>query len=152
MEEQKMEPIIKSNDPRVRGGNLNTAQRDFMYDRNLTPEFSTEGKSWNFHKVLNTDTGVVPWLISIEGEYYAALSVPAGSRTSYRCGFYPASEKGKYSIGTNKRVAELNMYVDLEAACDEFAELMYMRKLEEAEIDAEMELIKENYEAEDKQS
>jgi len=147
-----MEPIIKSNDPRVSGGNLSAPQRNFMFNRNLEPEFSTEGKSWNFHKVMNTDTGVVPWLISIEGEYYAALSVPAGSRTSYRCCFYPATERGKYKISLTTKVAEVNMYVDLEAACDEFAEIMYMRKLEEAEIDAEMKLIKENYEAEDKQS
>lgn len=139
-----MEPIIKSNDPRTRNGNLTPAQRNFMFNRNLEPEFSTEGKSWNFHKVLKTDTKVVPWLISIEGEYFAALSVPAGSRTSYRCCFYPASERGAYKINLKTKVAEVNMYVDLEAACDEFAEIMYERKLINAELDDEMNLIEEN--------
>lgn len=123
-----------------------------MYQRNLSPEFSEEGKSWTLQKVLKTDTGVVPWLISIEGEYFVALSVPAGSRTSYRCNFYPSNSKGSYSNSPYNRIAEVNLYVDLEAACDEFAKIVYERKLINAELDDEMRILEELQEEENKKS
>lgn len=146
-----MKRIIKSTE--VPGGNLSGAQSAFMRQINREPSFNPDEKSWRFHKVLKSDTGVTPWLISIEGEYFAALQAPPGSRGSEKVTFFRADEKGKYKIGIDRVIETLVCYVDLEAACDVFARKQYEKKLMNEELDLEMEIAREaaEYEAEKEQ-
>ena len=123
--------VIRTCDDNVPTGNLSGAQINYMRERNRNPEFDAAGKSWKFEKVLPTDTKVTPWLISINGEYFVALQVPSGSRTSHRVLFYRADKKGKFENTRHNVYQELNMYVDLEAACDKFAQMFYQEKVEE---------------------
>lgn len=121
-----MERIIKSSD--VDGGNVTPAQFEGMRQYNLAPEFDASDKSWNFHRVLATDTKSTPWLISIEGEYFVAIQSPPAARGSHQVTFYPSTEKGKYKISLKTMVKRLTGYIDLEAACDEFATFIYDEK------------------------
>ena len=146
-----MKRIIKSNE--MITGNLTGKQQQYMRDINREPTFDPDEKSWNFHKVLKTETAVTPWLISIEGEYFAALQAPPGRRGCERVSFYPADSRGRYKRGLDKMIEKLNLYVDMEAACDEFAKIHYANKLRDEELDLEMEISREaaEYEAENKQ-
>lgn len=123
--------VIRSCDENVPTGNLSPAQMSYMIDRNRTPEFDASDKAWKFEKLLPTDTKVTPWLISINGEYFAALQVPPGSRTCHRVLFYNSDKKGKFKIDYKEVVEELNMYVDMESACDKFAQIFYQNKIED---------------------
>jgi hypothetical protein len=136
-----MKRIIKSTE--VRGGNLSGFQSAFMREYNREPSFNTDEKSWEFHKVLKSDTQVTPWLISISGEYFVALQAPPGRRGSERVTFYKSNSKGKFKIDLYGVVEVLNLYVDLESACDEFAKIHYANKIREEELDIEMEISRE---------
>jgi len=123
--------VIRSCDENVPTGNLSKAQESYMIDRNRNPEFDASDKAWKFEKLLPTDTKVTPWLISINGEYFVVLQVPPGSRTCHRALFFNSDKKGKFENSPYKVVETLNMYVDLETACDKFAEIFYQNKIAE---------------------
>ena len=136
-----MKKIIKSSE--VPGGNVPPNLFEMMRRLNLQPEFDETDKSWKFHKVLHTDTLATPWLISIEEEYFVLVQSPPGSRGTHSVSVYPSNKKGKYSISLKTMIDRLPMYVDMEAAADEFARKVYAQKLIDAEIDEEMKIIEE---------
>ena len=123
-----MKRIIKNYE--VPGGNLNAFQYQKVMDINREPTFNKEEKTWNFHGVLKCNTKSTPWHISIEGEHFVAVQSPPGPRGAYQVTFYPSNEKGKYTISLNNIYERIIGYVDLEAACDEFAQREFQKKLE----------------------
>jgi len=142
-----MKKIIKSTD--VPGGNVSSHLFAKIQKINLEPEIDTTDRAWTFHDVLQTDTACVPWLISVDGEYFAAIQSPPAARSSHQVSFYPSTKRGKYRISLNTMVERLPFYMDLEAACDEFSQIMYKRKIEEEKIDDEMKILEELHDIQD---
>ena len=134
-----MYKVIKSSECKT--GNLSIHQQNFMNALNLTPEFDEGDKAWKLIKVMHTDTPCIPWLIQIEEIYYIAISAPPAPRGSYQTSFYTSNKRGQYSISTKNMVKRLKFYVDLEAACDEFAAGIFREKIENKQIEEDNEIL-----------
>lgn len=123
-----MNRIIRNSE--VPGGNLSDFQYERVMEINREPSFNRDEKTWNFHGVLKCNTKSTPWHISVGDEYFVAVQSPPGPRGAYQVSFYPSDEKGKYTISLAGMYERIAGFVDLEAACDEFAKLEYQKKLE----------------------
>jgi hypothetical protein len=121
-----MEKIIKST--QVKGGVLNDFQYERVREINLNPAFDHSTKTWIFKKVMKTETRVIPWHIIYDEQNYIAKQF-FYPRLGEVVHFHIADSKGK--IIEKKSVFELNAYVDLEAACDRFAEHMAKLKMQD---------------------
>lgn len=123
-----MEKIIKST--QVKGGLLNDFQREQVRNLNFNPTFNAEEKPWILKKIMKTETRVIPWHIVYDGQHYLAKQF-FYQRIGEVVHIYEATSKGK--IISKLPIFELNTYVDLEAACDRFAEHMAQLKIQESQ-------------------
>lgn len=105
----------------VPGGVLSHTRFTPEFMANFEPTFNADDHQWNLIKVLKTDTGSVPWHISINGEYYVAVWSSTGRFTKYVTFFYPSDESGKYTISLSNVVFESRNFIDMAKACDKFA-------------------------------
>lgn len=105
--------------------------REHMFLENIKPSVDLSKKSWNLIKVLKTETGNVPWLISYDDQFYVAIQSNNRRYGSEGVSFYPSNKKGKYEISLKNEIVRLKGYLDLEAACDEFTNRLYQEKLKE---------------------
>ncbi len=120
-----MERIIKST--QGKGGILNDTQRELVREINFNPTFDRAEKPWTLKKVMKTETKVIPWHIIYDGQHYVAKQF-FYQRLGEVVHFYNANSKGK--VTEIRPVFELGTYVDLEAACDRFAEHMAKLKMQ----------------------
>lgn len=106
----------------VPGGVLSHVRFTPEFVANLEPSFSEDNHpGWNLLKVLKTDTGSVPWHISINGEYYVGVWSSTGRFSKYVTYFYPSDERGNYIISLSNVVFESRNFIDMAKACDKFA-------------------------------
>lgn len=99
-------------------GNLDDYWLKKVITRNREPKFNSEDKYYDLVKILKSNTLVVPWLIKIDGGYYVAL-YNFMDKINYCVTFFKSDSKGNYDI-LNPICIYLS-YVDLESACDRFA-------------------------------
>ena len=116
-----------------KGGNLmDYGVREFMFDYNMDPQINDFDKYWRLKKVLKTQTWSVHWLIQINGKYFEAIQC-----MKYQAGqvvyFYPCDEKGKSR--SNTAFDEIYGYMDLESACDIFANRYMFNRFAEGKLE-----------------
>ena len=104
------------------------------WSRNMNPIFDKDSKYWDLIKVLKSTTKVVHWLIKMHHNYYV-VSQHKLFQIGEVCSIFEANKKGQYD--SLNPIVIYNRYLDLESACDRFAQEYMAMLINERHPDVE---------------